>query len=159
MTLPILLVVGALIAVILEVFLVSLGMLAVVAAVLAVSGIVMAFGESAAFGWTMASITIVGAPVAVWWAFRMLPRIPWGRAFYLPPPQMTEAQRLAGTGTPHDLAVGAEGETASALRPSGIAMFGDNRLDVLSGGEHIPSGTRVRVTEVSGNRIVVEATE
>ena len=159
MTLPILLVVGALIAVILEVFLVSLGMLAVVAAVLAVSGIVMAFGESAAFGWTMASVTIVGAPVAVWWAFRMLPRIPWGRAFYLPPPQMTDAQRLAGTGTPRDLAVGAEGKTASALRPSGIAMFGDQRLDVISGGEHIPSGTRVCVTEVSGNRIVVEAAE
>ncbi|MHC4480749.1 MAG: NfeD family protein [Planctomycetota bacterium] len=55
--------------------------------------------------------------------------------------------------------VGAEGEAATPLRPSGIAYFDSRRYDVVTRGEMLPRGTRVRVMEVSGNRVVVKESD
>ncbi len=52
--------------------------------------------------------------------------------------------------------VGLEGSTETALRPSGAALFGDRRLDVITRGEFVSQGSRVRIIAVDGNRIVVE---
>lgn len=52
--------------------------------------------------------------------------------------------------------VGVEGEALTPLRPSGIARLNDRRLDVVTRGEMLPKGTRIKVIEVSGNRIVVK---
>ena len=51
--------------------------------------------------------------------------------------------------------LGKEGETVSALRPSGIAVLEDVRMNVLSDGDFIPAGTKVRVTRVEGSRVLV----
>lgn len=48
-----------------------------------------------------------------------------------------------------------EGITVTTLRPAGIAEFDGVKLDVVSEGEYIPNGTRVKITKVSGRRIVV----
>ncbi|MBP7276083.1 MAG: nodulation protein NfeD [Kiritimatiellae bacterium] len=55
--------------------------------------------------------------------------------------------------------LGAEGVTETELRPSGIARLNGRRSDVVADGEFIPQGARVRVIEVSGNRIVVGPAE
>jgi len=54
------------------------------------------------------------------------------------------------------LPVGAEGVTRSILRPSGKAEFGGELHDVLTMGQFVDPGTRVRVVAVEGARIVVE---
>ena len=51
--------------------------------------------------------------------------------------------------------VGREGETHTALRPAGIAEFDGVKLNVVSDGDFIGQGRRVRVERVEGNRIVV----
>ena len=51
--------------------------------------------------------------------------------------------------------VGKTGEARTALRPSGIAEFDGVRLNVVSDGEWIANGKKVRVERVEGNRIVV----
>ena len=51
-----------------------------------------------------------------------------------------------------------EGVARTALRPAGIAEFDGRRLNVVSDGEFIAQGARVRVREVAGNRIVVTET-
>jgi len=51
--------------------------------------------------------------------------------------------------------VGKEGITVTTLRPAGIAEFDGVKLDVVSEGEYIPNGTRVKIISVSGRRIVV----
>ncbi|NLY17807.1 MAG: hypothetical protein GX045_02360 [Clostridiaceae bacterium] len=51
--------------------------------------------------------------------------------------------------------VGKEGITVTTLRPAGIAEFDGVKLDVVSEGEFIPNGTRVKIIKVSGRRIVV----
>jgi len=54
--------------------------------------------------------------------------------------------------------VGMEGEAVTALRPSGIAYINDVRCDVVTRGEMLEKGARVKVIEVSGNRVVVRRT-
>ena len=53
--------------------------------------------------------------------------------------------------------VGQVGTAESDLRPIGIARIGDARVDVVSEGGYVRAGTRVRVLEVEGGRIVVRA--
>lgn len=53
--------------------------------------------------------------------------------------------------------IGLEGVCVSALRPGGKAQFGEDILDVLTQGESMPRGARVRITEFSGKSAVVEA--
>jgi membrane-bound serine protease (ClpP class) len=55
--------------------------------------------------------------------------------------------------------VGREGSTLSTLRPSGRALFGDQPMDVMTRGEFVESGARVRIAEATSNRIVVERVE
>jgi membrane-bound serine protease (ClpP class) len=58
-----------------------------------------------------------------------------------------------GAGT---VTIGAEGRVVSFLRPVGQAQIDGMTVDVISAGDWIEVGKRVRVTEVLGNRIVVE---
>jgi len=51
--------------------------------------------------------------------------------------------------------IGLEGRTLTPLRPSGSALFGDERLDVVSEGGFIEKDRKVRVVKVEGVRIVV----
>lgn len=53
--------------------------------------------------------------------------------------------------------VGQSGHSITPLRPSGTAMFGERRQDVVTRGEFINEKTAIKVVEVHGNRVVVEA--
>jgi membrane-bound serine protease (ClpP class) len=53
--------------------------------------------------------------------------------------------------------IGATGETMTALRPAGTIIIGGERIDAVSDGNFIDMNTTVRVVEVHGNRVVVEA--
>ncbi len=55
--------------------------------------------------------------------------------------------------------VGATGVAVTALRPAGVAQFGDERLDVVSEGEWIEPGTSVRIVRAEGYRHVVRPAE
>lgn len=55
--------------------------------------------------------------------------------------------------------VGLEGECLNTLRPSGNALFGDKKLDVVSEGEFITKGSRVKIERIEGLRIVVKKVE
>lgn len=55
--------------------------------------------------------------------------------------------------------VGRQGTTLSPLRPAGLAEFDGRRLDVVSDSEFIDQQVAVRVVEVEGRRVLVEALE
>lgn len=63
----------------------------------------------------------------------------------------------AGYRSTEDMEVflGREGQTTTVLRPTGIAEFDGVRLNVVSEGEFIPSGTAVRIVRIEGSRILV----
>lgn len=51
--------------------------------------------------------------------------------------------------------VGLQGSALTTLRPAGIAMFGEGRIDVVSEGEFIRAGEPVTVVKVEGRKVVV----
>jgi membrane-bound ClpP family serine protease len=52
--------------------------------------------------------------------------------------------------------LGKEGTTVTVLRPAGTADFDGVKMDVVSQGEFIPKGTKVKIVKVEGRRIVVK---
>lgn len=155
MILPILLVITSLSVLVLEVFLVSFGTLALVAITLGATGVVLAFGHSAAFGWTLVGVLFVGAPGVLWGAFKLLPRLGFARGLYLKQPDLTDAERRAAA-KPMSHLLGATGEAQTPLRPAGTALFAGEPVQVVTRGTMVAPGTRVKVVDVSGNRVVVE---
>jgi len=53
--------------------------------------------------------------------------------------------------------VGEEGVARTILRPAGKAEFGAALIDVVTDGEFLDRGAKVRVAMVEGDRVVVEA--
>ncbi|MGQ9660741.1 MAG: NfeD family protein [Kiritimatiellia bacterium] len=58
-----------------------------------------------------------------------------------------------------DELVGLHGIAVTALRPAGVGMFGERRLDVVTRGQFVEAGAKIVVVEVRGNRILVEREE
>lgn len=158
MTVPILLVVGCLAFLVLEVFVVSFGALSMIAIAMGVAGVVLAFQQSTAYGWTMVGVLFVGAPAALWSAFKVLPKLGFARGLYLRKPELSDRERHAAVSA-HTELLGSIGEATSQLRPSGTAVFHGERIQVVTTGRMLAPGTRIRVVEVTGNRIVVEEVE
>src|SRR5699024_327094 len=51
--------------------------------------------------------------------------------------------------------IGLEGEALTTLRPSGIARFNEEQLDVVSEGNYIDKGKNIKIVKVEGVRVVV----
>ena len=146
-----------------EIFIPSAGLLVVMSVAAFIGCIVCAFEVSPAWGITFT----VGAPVvmvvAVVKGFKIFPKTPFGRRMILARPdqdaeaQATDAAGVAERDSKDAHLVGAEGVARTELRPSGSAEICGRRYQVVSAGEFVGEGTPVRVVEVRGNRIVVEA--
>jgi len=54
-----------------------------------------------------------------------------------------------------EIFLGKEGVTTTVLRPTGMAEFDGVKLNVISEGEFIPAGSKVRIVRVEGSRILV----
>lgn len=100
------------------------------------------------------SVLVLGA---VLW--RLLPKVPWFNRVLLAAPE-PPANGVGNRGVA-DLSltalVGRVGTAATVLRPTGTLELDGQRLDVVTEGEYLEPGTRVRVLYVQGNRIVVGA--
>lgn len=67
-----------------------------------------------------------------------------------------DPERAKLVGDRSDLA-GRTGVALSDLRPAGVARFGDERVDVVSEGDFVPAGSRIRVLRTEGTRVTVRA--
>ncbi|HUG54588.1 MAG TPA: NfeD family protein [Vicinamibacteria bacterium] len=85
---------------------------------------------------------------------RLLPRLPPGRRLVLTRKLDAMEAPASAPATDHGL-LGRSGRVVSPLRPAGIADIGGERVDVVSDGEFMESGTLVHVVRVDGNRVVV----
>lgn len=112
-------------------------------------------GTLTQFGLGLVIATMAAVVVA-----RYLPSIPYANRLVLAPPGekpgSEDANATAGTFEAFAALLGAVGTSATALRPAGMARFGDSYVDVVSEGSYIPAGARVQVVEVEGNRVVVK---
>ncbi|KLU02776.1 hypothetical protein RISK_005072 [Rhodopirellula islandica] len=78
-----------------------------------------------------------------------------GLSMGVPEPHLDESERL----THYDDLLGQTGEATTPLRPSGKAKFGETIVPVVSDATAIDAGQSIRVIQVLGNRITVEAVD
>ncbi len=123
----------------------TLGILCILAA------IVLSFLYNVTLGLGVAGGTVVFGLVAFWAWLKYLPRLPGTRRMFL----HTDASDWHGVDTGNRELLGKEGVTHTRLRPSGIVLIGNERVDVLTQGDMIEKGKQVRVIKVEGNQIVV----
>lgn len=100
-----------------------------------------------------AALTISAAVFFAW--IRHLPNSPRFRRLLLADGHAA-AEGYISAPARSDL-IGKEGVALTDLRPSGTAVLGDERLDVVTEGEFIRQGTQVRVVRSEGYRHVVRA--
>lgn len=106
----------------------------------------------AMIGPAYAGVTLAGAVLTSALAFWLLPRTRLGRSMVL------ETATTARVGDPRLLAlVGKEGVALTPLRPSGTIEVDGAPIDVITDGEYVERGSRVRVLVVRGSRVQVES--
>jgi membrane-bound serine protease (ClpP class) len=102
--------------------------------------------------WTMAITLILG----ILMLFSLGKYIPQNRMFSkLILVDSTSKEQGYTSSESKDGLMGKEGVAVTALRPSGIALIDDERVDVVSQGDFIENGARVKVVNTSSSRVMV----
>ena len=156
MTAAILLLVLGLGLIVAEIFFPSLGVLAVLATAAVVGALAMAFRESSTVGVNFLIATGVLVPAVILLGFKLFPKTPFGKHMVASGLSFESTAAL----DPRDLdLLGKEGTVESDCRPAGMARLEGRRVDVVTRGEWLEAGARVKVVEVQGNRVVVARSE
>ncbi len=151
----------SLLLVVVEVFLPTAGVLAVVSVVLAVVGIVCLFRHDWRFGVGGVLAMIVLGPAVAFLALQVFPSTPLGRKIINA--DGTDPESAAdGTGSGRDdmsLYINREAEALTDLRPGGFVRLevdgSARRIAASSEVAFIPAGTRVRITAADGLQVRV----
>lgn len=123
-------------------------------------------GSDGRLGWAVATVflSMFGAFVTMYFISKYTRSIPIARNLMLSTTLATfdtgakVGMLSAMDGAPSvPLSAGDTGTTTTALRPEGEAEFEGELYDVCSNGPFIDRGTPVRVVEIRGNRVTVEA--
>jgi membrane-bound serine protease (ClpP class) len=108
------------------------------------------------------SLGFVGFIVLALLLAKYLPKIQFLSGLILVPTAAKQAgaMRVSMTRPPESttavLNIGEQGEVTSTLRPTGKVRFGDAIVDVVATAEFLSKGTKVEITEIHGNRVVVK---
>lgn len=102
-------------------------------------------------GISLAFLALLIGCVMVLLVIKMFPKSFVGRKLSL----TADMRESRGATDGLDALAGGEGITVTVLRPSGFAEIAGQRIDVVTRGENIEAGTKIRVVEVEGNRVVV----
>jgi membrane-bound serine protease (ClpP class) len=110
------------------------------------------------------TIAVIGAGLLIILLLRYLPALPVFRGLVLDSDvgKGTAVEPLSVTGVADSTElesggiIGLSGNAETDLRPSGMARIGEQRFDVISTGEFIESGAKIRIIEHEGSRIVVD---
>ena len=107
--------------------------------------------------WLSISVILTSALVIL--AAFFLPETRLFQRFALSTVMDTELGYHAASTEDFQAYLGQSGTALTPLRPSGTARIGEKRVDVVTVGDFIPQNSRVRVVEVEGPKVFVEAVE
>lgn len=153
---PIILIIVGIIAIILEVFVPDYGILAIIGVSLMISAIIFSFIKfDFPTGLIFLLIVLVLFPVIFIIAFNLFPRSYFGKKLIL------NMEEKASSGFTVDLSlkeitIGTTGIAVTPCRPSGIGLFNNKKLDVLTVGEYIDKGEKIVITKIEGTKIIVK---
>lgn len=91
---------------------------------------------------------VAGTILTVLW-MRYFPKTPLGRKYILDPSTAAHASKES------EKWLGQVGLAVTDLRPAGAARIAGTKVDVITMGDHLESGTKVKVVRVDGPSIFV----
>ncbi|SCY72742.1 NfeD family protein [Desulfoluna spongiiphila] len=142
-------------AIIAEFIIPSFGLISVVAAALFVLSVYMVFTEvSTQMGYALLVADIFLVPAAVFVGAKVLEHSPVTLKKQLKSDDGATSQKI---GLDHFL--GLEGKAITDLRPSGVALLGEERIDVVTRGEYIEKESAITVISVTANSVIVKVAE
>jgi len=153
--LPILIQIIAVLVIIAEIFIPSLGLLMVIALGLFIYSLSLVFSTiSTTAGIIFAGFDIILVPILIVFGMKLLAKSPLTLKREL-------SKQTGVVSQPQELEVyiNRNGIAVTDLRPAGMAEIDDQRVDVVTDGEYMEEGTPVVVTGVAGNRVIVEKTK
>ena len=104
-------------------------------------------------GYLFLTADVVSLPVIVIIGLKMLARSPAALKT-----ELSAESGVTSQSARLESFLGKTGTAVSDLRPSGVALIEDQRVDVISRGEYIEKGAEIVVAVVTGNQIIVEET-
>jgi membrane-bound ClpP family serine protease len=132
------------------------GIFAFLALVAVIVSVVLGFFTSSTFGVVVLAVALVGIPVVVIVALKVLPDTPIGRRVLLQAPTQEEVLPDPEQRRTLESLVGRSGRAKSKMLPSGIVTIDNRSYDAVGEGQPIDVGQAVRVIEVRGQRLIVE---
>jgi len=145
---------------VIEVFMPGFGIAGISGIVLECVGIVLMLvqhGPLAALGLTILVLALIGIVISI--TLRSATKGRLSKTPLILNKAETAADGYNAANKDMEVFIGKEGVVVTTLRPAGMAEIEGVRLNVVSDAEFIPKGTRVRVTQVDGIRIIVRKTE
>ncbi len=153
---------AALLITIIEVLVPSGGILGLVAAGVAIAGVVCLFRHSTTWGLIGSVLVIVGGPCMFFFALNILPHTPTGRAMLgeVDDDAKAEAELLKREARErlHAL-VDAEGEALTDLRPVGTVRVEGQKHEAVAVASLVEKGQRVRVVGIDMTTLRVRPVE
>ncbi|MCK5350727.1 MAG: serine protease [Desulfobacula sp.] len=150
--LPILLQLIGFLVIIAEVFIPSLGLLTAIALTVFFYSLYLVYTSiSTTAGMVLAGLDIVLVPVLLIAGMKILAKSPLALKRELSKQNGVVSQKEV-----YEAYINMKGRSVTDLRPSGMAEINSQRVDVVTDGEYIDADTPIIVTNVSGNRIIVE---
>ena len=101
-------------------------------------------------------VAVVGVMILIAFMIWVFPHTSLGRRFVLSETAPVVENEDSNS---YSRFLGAEGVATSYLRPSGIARIADERVDVITDGDFVEKGTKIKVIKVSGNCVTVAPVE
>jgi membrane-bound serine protease (ClpP class) len=124
-----------------------------------VSAVFFAFSHhDAVTGWLFLVTCAIGVPMAVKYAFIVLPRTRIGKQLYL---SGSDTEEVSGAAQQDGLEalLGTRGTALCDLRPAGYASIGGRRIDVVTRGELIEKSSEIQVIKIESNQVFVSLTQ
>jgi membrane-bound ClpP family serine protease len=148
----------AVVLVIIDLFVPSMGMLSLAGIAVAIAGCVVLFRYDTTWGFVGVTSCLVGGPALFALGFKIMPHTPVGKRLILNDKVLKVPQ--AGTKEVfNDLEslIGQAGLVVSDLRPVGIVKIDNAKYDALSETTLIRAGATVKVIAVEGSTLKVRA--
>jgi len=150
--LPALLQIIGILVVIAEIFIPSLGLLAVMAIGIFCYSLYLVFTTiSSTAGTVFTGLDLLLVPVLVIFGMKILAKSPLALRRELSKKDGVVSQKQGLEAYLH-----MKGKSVTDLRPAGMAEINSQRIDVVTDGEYIDADTAIVVTGVTGNQIIVE---
>ena len=147
--------VGGLIAIILEIFIPG-GVIGTLGGIAVIASIILGFSESQTLGGVLLIAGVILVPTCLIAAMNIAPKLPFSKKLFLQ--ETLDADKgYISTEKGLEALLGKKGVAITDLRPSGMVEIEGNRTDVVTSGDMIDKGVQVKVVQVEGNRVVVEA--